>query len=167
MSRTSFQRWRHWGTRLNTYSQSHSQVMVETRLLGFCFTSHWLLILLALSVFSWSWLSSFREIENVYSNFFLEILYETHSVLTLRDSVSSPGILIQVGSTLTKIVEGGRCYPHIDACHKGSFLCWQKMRSILVSPNTLRRRQWHPTPVLLPGESHGQKSLVGCSPWGC
>ena len=28
------------------------------------------------------------------------------------------------------------------------------------------RRQWHPTPVLLPGKSHGQKSLVGCSPWG-
>ena len=23
-----------------------------------------------------------------------------------------------------------------------------------------------PTPVLLPGKSHGQKSLVGCSPWG-
>ena len=29
-----------------------------------------------------------------------------------------------------------------------------------------RRRQWHPTPVLLPGRSHGQRSLVGCSPWG-
>ena len=28
------------------------------------------------------------------------------------------------------------------------------------------RRQWHPTPVLLPGKSHGQKSLVGCRPWG-
>ena len=28
------------------------------------------------------------------------------------------------------------------------------------------RRQWHPTSVLLPGKSHGQKSLVGCSPWG-
>ena len=28
-----------------------------------------------------------------------------------------------------------------------------------------RRRQWHPTPVLLPGESHGWRSLVGCSPW--
>ena len=26
--------------------------------------------------------------------------------------------------------------------------------------------QWHPTPVLLPGKSHGQRSLVGCSPWG-
>ena len=29
-----------------------------------------------------------------------------------------------------------------------------------------RRRQWHPTSVLLPGKSHGQRSLVGCSPWG-
>ena len=28
------------------------------------------------------------------------------------------------------------------------------------------RRQWHPTPVLLPGRSHGRRSLVGCSPWG-
>ena len=32
--------------------------------------------------------------------------------------------------------------------------------------HTSRRRQWHPTPVLLPGKSHGRKSLVGCSPWG-
>ena len=30
-----------------------------------------------------------------------------------------------------------------------------------------RRRRWHPTPVLLPGKSYGQRSLVGCSPWGC
>ena len=29
-----------------------------------------------------------------------------------------------------------------------------------------RRRQWHPTPVLLPGKSHGRRSLVGCSPCG-
>ena len=28
------------------------------------------------------------------------------------------------------------------------------------------RRQWHPTPVLLPGKSHGWRSLVGCSPCG-
>ena len=27
------------------------------------------------------------------------------------------------------------------------------------------RRKWQPTPVFLPGESHGQRSLVGCSPW--
>ena len=44
-----------------------------------------------------------------------------------------------------------------DVDHKwtwGIFLGW------------LRRRQWHPTPVLLPGKSHGWRSLVGCSPWG-
>ena len=29
-----------------------------------------------------------------------------------------------------------------------------------------RRRQWHPTPVLLPGKSCGRRSLVGCSPRG-
>ena len=28
------------------------------------------------------------------------------------------------------------------------------------------RRQWHPTPGLVPGKSHGQRSLVGYSPWG-
>ena len=29
------------------------------------------------------------------------------------------------------------------------------------------RTKWQPTPVFLPGESHGRRSLVGCSPWGC
>ena len=31
----------------------------------------------------------------------------------------------------------------------------------------LRRKQGHPTLALLPGKSHGRRSLVGCSPWGC
>ena len=30
----------------------------------------------------------------------------------------------------------------------------------------VRRRRWHPTPVFLPGKSHGWRSLVGWSPWG-
>ena len=29
------------------------------------------------------------------------------------------------------------------------------------------RRKWKPTPVFLPGKSHAQRCLVGCSPWGC
>ena len=29
------------------------------------------------------------------------------------------------------------------------------------------RRKWQPTPIFLPGESHGQKSLVGYGLWGC
>ena len=31
----------------------------------------------------------------------------------------------------------------------------------------ISQRRWHPTPVLLPGKSHGRRSLVGCSPWRC
>ena len=29
------------------------------------------------------------------------------------------------------------------------------------------RREWQPTPVFLPGKSHGQRSLAGYSTWGC
>ena len=39
-------------------------------------------------------------------------------------------------------------------------------RQIFYPLKYLWRRQWHPTPVLLPGKSHGRRSLVGCSPWG-
>ena len=34
------------------------------------------------------------------------------------------------------------------------------------SKQKLRRRQWQPTPVFLPGKCHGWRSLVACSPWG-
>ena len=39
----------------------------------------------------------------------------------------------------------------------------RKARSNEVPCLMKRRRQWHPTPVLLPGKSHGQRSLVGFS----
>ena len=35
-----------------------------------------------------------------------------------------------------------------------------------MATHSSQRRQWQPTPVLLPGKSHGRRSLVGCSPWG-
>ena len=46
---------------------------------------------------------------------------------------------------------------------------WEEDRwkAIGISRVDVQKRQWHPTPVLLPGKSHGQRSLVGCSPWGC
>ena len=47
----------------------------------------------------------------------------------------------------------GYCY-HLSKFH------------IYVLVYCIGRRQWQPTPVLLPGKSHGWKSLVGCSPWG-
>ena len=51
-------------------------------------------------------------------------------------------------------------------------LLWSRLANCLLywwfqnSWSVTRRRQWHPTPVLLPGKSHGQRSLVGYSPWG-
>ena len=38
--------------------------------------------------------------------------------------------------------------------------------SIPRSGKSLRKREWLPTPVFLPGEFHGHRSLVGYSPWG-
>jgi len=51
-------------------------------------------------------------------------------------------------------------------------LCFSNLnwRTSLVSTELLGykwRRKWPPTPVFLPGEFHGQKSLAGYSPWGC
>ena len=47
--------------------------------------------------------------------------------------------------------------------------CFSVLPSFLFSrifTTFYQRRQWHPTPVLFPGKSHGRRSLVGCSPWG-
>ena len=48
------------------------------------------------------------------------------------------------------------------------YYCGQKSlgRNRVVLIVNRQRRQWQPTPVLLPGKSHGWRSLVGCSPWG-
>ena len=45
-------------------------------------------------------------------------------------------------------------------------LCFNDHAPVEFFPSSRRRRQWHPTPVLLPGNSHGRRTLVGCSPWG-
>ena len=45
---------------------------------------------------------------------------------------------------------------------------WTRLSNLAVAAAAAAcfwRRQWQPTPVLLPGKSHGQRSLVGCSPW--
>ena len=51
----------------------------------------------------------------------------------------------------------------IEACYKSVMA----NSGLTISQDYFRRRQWHPTPVLLPGKSHGWRSLVGCNHWGC
>ena len=49
-------------------------------------------------------------------------------------------------------------------------LCWQmsvQSYGFSSSHAQMWRRKWQPTPLLLPGKSHGRRSLVGYSPWGC
>jgi len=74
-----------------------------------------------------------------------------------RDSV-----LLTVGTFIneaTDIEDVVRIYNRILLNHKNE---WNN-----VICSNMWRRQWHPTPVPLPGKSHGCRSLVGCSPWGC
>ena len=60
----------------------------------------------------------------------------------------------------SKITADGNCSYEI----KRRLLLGKKVMTNLDS--IFRRSQWHPTPVLLPGKSHGRRSLEGCSPWG-
>ena len=57
--------------------------------------------------------------------------------------------------------------------NKGGGINWEvgiKVYTLLYINRQLIRTcyiaQWHPTPLLLPGKSHGRRSLVGCTPWG-
>ena len=40
------------------------------------------------------------------------------------------------------------------------------IRVMSIFKNKAWRRKWKPTPVFLPGESHGRRDLAGYSPWG-
>ena len=51
---------------------------------------------------------------------------------------------------------------HFRGCEE-LFYFWE---FLAVTRDLEQRRQWHLTPALLPGKSHGRRSLVGCSPGG-
>ena len=54
----------------------------------------------------------------------------------------------------------------IILCDRVSLAAWTiKCKRRRLDPR-VGKREWQPTPALLPGESHGQRSLEGCSPWG-
>ena len=59
----------------------------------------------------------------------------------------------------------GRMDTHV--CMAESLHCSpETITTLLIGYMPISRRLWHPTPVLLPGKSHGRRSLMGCSPWG-
>ena len=95
----------------------------------------------------WAWLNDFIFTFHFHA---LEKEMATHSsVLSWRiPGTAEPGGLPSMGSHRV----GHGWSDLAAAAEAAAFIKW--------------RRQWHPTPVLLPGKSHGWRSLVGCSPWG-
>ena len=75
----------------------------------------------------------------------------------LHTACSVVGLVVQSCPTLCDCMD---CSPPGSSVH-GIFQA--RILGGLLFP---RRKQWHPTPILLPGKSHGWRSLVGCSPWG-
>ena len=49
---------------------------------------------------------------------------------------------------------------------EGKLQCRRPRFNLWVGKNPWKR-EWQPSPVFLPGEAHGQRSLAGYSPWGC
>ena len=85
--------------------------------------------------------------------------------------MSTSGGLILLMTCFKSLWSAGRKWEGLD--HRGfsslgeKFVLYSKFYGNRHIYTHNWRRQWHPTPVLLPGKSHGWRSLVGCSPWGC
>ena len=86
--------------------------------------------------------------------------YKGDQVITRNESSSSLGLWMRgykpdAGRTLKRLNGIMKLY---QSCIKMHFCGRQE--------KIPWRRKWQPTPVFLPGESHGWRSLVGYSPWG-
>ena len=71
-----------------------------------------------------------------------------------------------VPGNVTGTAEGVENHRHEPSGQKDATQIITQLDILNVYLQTVWRRQWHSTPVLLPGKSHRWRSLVGCSPWG-
>ena len=70
-------------------------------------------------------------------------------------------------SDFTSLPCGNTLHPPASENKKQRLDFLKASEAVLSQVSWVWRRQWQPTPVLLSGKSHGRRSLVGCSPWGC
>ena len=84
----------------------------------------------------------------------------------------APGLKALKEGTLTNSLGGWISEDRYQTCFPGGsegkecLQCWRPEFNPWVGKSPWRRK-WQPTPVFLPGEFHGQKSLVSYSPWAC
>ena len=90
---------------------------------------------------------------------------------TVRYS-ETPGITNRINKTKSQppgpqnvIVFGGWTFKEVNTIKMRSYV-WTFIEHDGCPFKKRLGHRWHPTPVLLPGKSHGRRSLVGCSPWG-
>ena len=108
----------------------------------------------------------------------LSLGFSRYSIMSSANSDSFTSFLIWISfisfSSLIAVARtsktmlnnsGESGHPCLVPDHRGNTFSFSPLR-IMFSVGLSWRRQWHPTPVLLPGKSHGRRSLVGCSPWG-
>ena len=92
-----------------------------------------------------------------------------HVVLSLSLKVSELGLLCWWSCVFRLAHSSTVAQPHLQACAPGwrgaagagRARCSTRL-SFCPPVSYIWRRRWHPTPVLLPGKSHGRRSLVGC-----
>ena len=81
------------------------------------------------------------------------------SVLSAMKHLSDQSFFFKISNPSTEIPDGSAGKPAAYPCRRR----WRDPRVRKIP----WRREWQPTPVFFPGESHGQRSLAGCSPRGC
>ena len=91
---------------------------------------------------------------------------QTHFAQQKRAKIPCMNLLIWNSRTVSTNLQCQKAEKCLMPISKGRILTAKGNKEIWWSTRNWRR-QWHPTPVLLPGKSHGPRSLVGCSPWGC
>ena len=74
---------------------------------------------------------------------------------------------LMLGKIEGKSRRGWQRMSWLDSITNSMDMNLSKRQGIVEDEEAWQRRQWHPTPVLLPGKSHWRRSLMGCSPWGC
>ena len=89
-----------------------------------------------------------------------------NSVKYLCNVYYMPGTSLGTGGFSTEWVQWGACCHRVFSIEKLRGLIGVRHLGLDTGTVIWWRRRWHPTPVLLPGKSHGRRSLVGCSPWG-
>ena len=72
-------------------------------------------------------------------------------------------MIIQLWIISYKVIEANSYFPFLSSSPNSYSSVFRFLHVVRVQR---WRRQWHPTPILLSGKSHGRRSVVGCSPWG-